>query len=181
LKQMRYLDEVVRAMKMLSENPKAVFLGQSIVYPGNIVYKTLVDVPREKKIEMPVVEDFQLGFSTGLALAGFIPVTTFPRMDFLILACNQLVNHLDKLSIISNGKVCPKVIIKTMVGSVRPLDPGHQHRQDYIGAMLLMCRTIDVIDLTEPEQIYPAHELALNRNDGRSTLLVEHGDFYNEK
>ncbi len=178
---MRYLDEVVRSMKMLAAHPKTLFLGQSIVYAGNIIYKTLVDVPTERKIEMPVMEDFQMGFSVGLALAGYVPVTTYPRMDFLILACNQLVNHLDKFPAISHGAACPKVIIKTMVGSVRPLDPGHQHRQNHIEALRLMCKSVDIIELREPEQIYPAHELALLRTDGRSTMLVEWGDDYNEK
>ena len=177
----RYLDEVVRSMKMLAEQPKTLFLGQSIVYAGNIIHKTLIDVPINKKIEMPVTEDFQMGYSIGLALGGYIPITTYPRMDFLILACNQLVNHLDKFHDISHGAVHPKVIIKTMVGSVRPLDPGHQHKQNYIEALRLMCKTIDIIDLVDPAQIFPAHELALRRTDGRSTMLVEYGDYYNDK
>ena len=40
---------------------------------------------------------------------------------------------------------------------------------------------IDIITLDEPEKIFPSYEKALNREDGRSTLLVEYGDFYNEK
>ena len=73
----RYLDEVVRSMKMLAEQPKTLFLGQSIVYAGNIIHKTLIDVPINKKIEMPVTEDFQMGYSIGLALGGYIPITTY--------------------------------------------------------------------------------------------------------
>ena len=38
-----------------------------------------------------------MGMSIGLALNGYIPITCFPRFDFLILAFNQLVNHLDKI------------------------------------------------------------------------------------
>jgi hypothetical protein len=44
-----------------------------------------------------------------------------------------------------------------------------------------MCTTIEVIRLDEPQDIYPAYEKALNRTDGRSTLIVEYGDYYNEK
>ena len=44
-----------------------------------------------------------------------------------------------------------------------------------------MCKTIDVIELIEPEDIIPAYELALNRTDGKSTILVEFGDFSKEK
>ena len=40
---------------------------------------------------------------------------------------------------------------------------------------------IDIIKLNEAEDIFPAYEKALNRQDGRSTLLVEFGDYYNEK
>ena len=44
-----------------------------------------------------------------------------------------------------------------------------------------MCTTIDVIKLNEPEEIFYSYEKALNRKDGRSTILVEYGDYYNEK
>jgi hypothetical protein len=35
--------------------------------------------------------------SIGLAMQGYVPITCYPRFDFLILAFNQLVNHLDKI------------------------------------------------------------------------------------
>ena len=44
-----------------------------------------------------------------------------------------------------------------------------------------MCSTIDIIKLNEAEDVFPAYKKALNRQDGRSTLLVEFGDYYNEK
>jgi hypothetical protein len=44
-----------------------------------------------------------------------------------------------------------------------------------------MCKTIEVIRLDEPEQIFPAYKKALEREDGRSTIIVEYGDYYNEK
>lgn len=44
-----------------------------------------------------------------------------------------------------------------------------------------MCGHIEVIRLDEPEQVFPAYEKALTRTDGKSTIVVEWGDFYNEK
>ena len=41
--------------------------------------------------------------------------------------------------------------------------------------------TVDVIKLNEPEDIFPAYQKAYNRTDGKSTVLVEWGDYYNEK
>ena len=44
-----------------------------------------------------------------------------------------------------------------------------------------MCKSIDIVSLNEPENIMPSYKKALNRKDGRSTILVEFGDYYNEK
>ena len=54
------------------------------MYSGNAIYNTLVKVPK-KKIEMPVFEDVQMGLSLGMALNGYVPISCFPRFDFLIL------------------------------------------------------------------------------------------------
>ena len=90
-------------MSFLVKNKKTIFLGQSVKYSGNAIFNTLSHIENSKKIELPVFEEVQLGLSTGLALNGYIPVTCFPRFDFLILAMNQLVNHLDKMRTLSNN------------------------------------------------------------------------------
>lgn len=168
-------------MALLAAHPQTIFIGQSVAYPGNAIYTLLKDLPADRKIELPVFEETQMGISIGLALEGLVPVSVFPRFNFLILALNQLVNHLDKIPHISHGKLRPKVIIKTMVGSARPLDPGIQHRSNFTEAFRKLGTDIVIEDLTEPELVFPAYERALIRNDGKSTILIEYGDYYNEK
>ena len=175
----KYIEELKRSMKMLSQNDKTIFIGQSIIYKGNAVFETLEDVSIDKRIEFPVAENLQMGVSLGLALNGDIPISIYPRFDFLVLALDQLVNHIDKWPLISQGKSLPKVIVRVVVGSDKPLDPGHQHKADYTEALKLMCKTIDVIKLDDYTKIYPAYELALNREDGKSTVLIEYGNLYN--
>ena len=97
MKKLKYKKELIRSMSFLAKNKKTIFIGQSVNYSGNAIFNTLSHIPKNKKIELPVFEEVQLGLSTGLALNGFIPITCFPRFDFLILAMNQLVNHLDKM------------------------------------------------------------------------------------
>ena len=179
--QLRYKKELTRAMEYLAKDPRTIFLGQSVAYQGNSIYKTLENVPLEKRIELPVFEETQMGMAIGLALGEFVPVTIYPRFNFLLLAMNQLVNHLDKIPLITGGAVWPRVIIKTAIGSERPLFPGFQHSGDFTEGMRLMLKNVDVVRLDEPEQIFPAHEKALTRPDGKSTLLIEYGDYYNEK
>jgi pyruvate/2-oxoglutarate/acetoin dehydrogenase E1 component len=175
----KYFDRLTDAMNMLAEDPRTLFLGQSVKWDGHSLFKTMFGVPEEKRLEMPVAEDFQMGFSTGLALQGIIPVTIYPRWDFLLLAANQLVNHLDKIPIVSRGEFKPKVIIRVSVGSTTPLHPGIQHCQNHTEAFKKMLQTVEVIELFYSNQIVPAYTKALTRTDGLSTLLVEYVENYN--
>ena len=75
----------------------------------------------------------------------------------------------------------PKIIIRTAVGSERPLFPGHQHIGNMSSAYRKMLSSVNIIELFEPRDIFPAYEKAYNSNDGKSYLIVEFQDFYNEK
>lgn len=169
-----YLTEVQDAMKMLSDDPRTIFVGQAVEYDGQAMHKTLIHVPMSKRLEMPVVEEFQAGFCIGLALEGYIPICIYPRFDFLICATNQIVNHLDKIPLMTEFR--PKVILRTSVGSVKPLDPGPQHRQDHTQAFKLMCQSIKITDLWNHMNIQQEYETALNSS--HSHLMIERGSLY---
>lgn len=167
---MTYYDELTRAMEMIAADPRAIFLGQSIVAGGTGMTKSFERIPREKLIEMPVAEDMQLGMATGLALGGALAVTVYPRINFLLLAMSQLVLHLDALPQFSRYR--PRVIIRTAVATPVPLDPGPQHLGDYSYALSLMLRKVKVVPLHSPDQIVPAYKRAMW--GGGSTLLIEY-------
>src|SRR5205823_4829972 len=124
---LNYRQELFRAMEWLGEKPDTLFLGQAVKYPGTAISGTLNGVPTVKLVELPVFEDVQLGICTGMALAGFVPISIFPRWPFLLAATQQLVNHLDKLPLYSHGGYTPKVIIRVGVPTRAPLDPQVQH------------------------------------------------------
>ena len=88
-----FKEAVNSAMLKLAEQENVIFVGQSVRYDGAAIFDSLKGVPMEKRLEMPVIEDFQMGFCTGLALAGKLPICIFPRIDFMLLCANQLVNH----------------------------------------------------------------------------------------
>ena len=166
---------------MLSKKKKTVFLGQSVMFSGNAIYNTLIKVPKKKKIEMPVFEDVQMGLSMGMALNGYVPISCFPRFDFLILACNQLLNHLDKIQRMSKNQFLPKVIIRTSIGSKKPLDGGPQHTQDYTTIFKKVLTEVEVIYLDDPNKIYSQFKYMINPKIKKSFLVIENGDFYNDK
>ena len=178
---MKYFDELQKSMEFLGKDSKSIFIGQAVEVPGTAMSNTLKNIDKSKLIELPVAEEMQMGITVGLALNGNIPISIFPRWNFLLYAINQLINHLDKVNVMSNNGFKAKAIIRTGIGSQRPLHPQHQHIGDFTESIRKMCTTIDVIKLNEPEDIFPSYKKALIREDGKSTLLVEYGDYYNEK
>ena len=178
---MAYFDELKKSMNWLGEQKQTVFIGQAVACPGTAMSNTLTEVDKDKLIELPVAEEMQMGMSLGLALDGAVPISIFPRWNFLLCGINQLVNHIDKVEVMGNGGFKPKIIIRTGIGSERPLHPQYQHVGDFSAAIRNMCSTVEVIKLEEPDQIFPAYERAFCREDGRATICVEYGDFYNEK
>ena len=164
-----FKQSVTDAMTMLAQNHMALFVGQSVRYDGQAQFDTFSGVPMEKRIEMPVVEDFQLGFCTGLSLQGYLPICFYPRMDFLLLAANQLVNHLDKIPLMSGYR--PKVIIRTVVGQTKPLNAGLQHTQDHTEALRLMLKTVRIDQVRYADEVIPAYQRALDSE--HSTIVVE--------
>jgi pyruvate/2-oxoglutarate/acetoin dehydrogenase E1 component len=175
-----YFNELCKSMEFLSQFTDTIFLGQSVEVAGTAMRNTLLKVKPSKLIELPVEEDFQMGLSVGMALNGIAPISIFPRWNFLLLATNQIVNHLDKLKEVTGLQQPGKVIIRTGIGSERPLHPGPQHTGDFTQAFKLMCKSINVVRLDNSAMIFQEYRKAYERNDGVSTLLVEWSDKYYE-
>ena len=155
-------------------------MGQSVKFSGNSIFGTLKNVKNRKKIEMPVMEDCQMGISIGLAMNEYLPVTCFPRFDFVLLALNQLINHLDKIQTMSRKQFRPRVFIRTAVGAKKPLNGGPQHTQNYSKVLRLMCNEIKVIELKNKKKIFKEFENAYKSKDLRSYLFIEYSDMYND-
>lgn len=157
-------------MRLLAD-AGAYFIGQGVAADGVATFDSLDGVPMAQRLELPVVEELQMGMGVGLALQGFLPVLVYPRIDFLLRAADQLVNHLDKLEEMSRGQFVPKVIIRTRVGSRTPLDAGPQHTNDYTEAFTAMLTNMYVMKVERPDQIMTAYRVALA--SPRSSLVVE--------
>ncbi|MBF0619947.1 MAG: hypothetical protein HQL19_07255 [Candidatus Omnitrophica bacterium] len=178
---MKYFDELKRTMEWLATDPRTVFIGQTAAVPGTFMYQTLRDLPKDKALELPVNESFQMQFTLGLALAGYVPVSVYPRQNFLLLAAGDMSNMIDKISAMTNGAVNPRIIIRVATGPFKPVHPGHQHIGNFAEAFRKIFDWIEVVEVNEPEDIFPAYERALMRPDPKATLIIEDGNFYNEK
>jgi len=177
----KYFDEIKKSMNFLGSKKNTIFIGQAVEVPGTAMSNTLKDIPKQKLMELPVAEEMQMGMSLGLAMDGLVPISIFPRWNFLLSGINQLVNHIDKFKCMAGRKLKPKIIIRTSIGSQRPLHPQFQHIGDFSLAIQKMCTTVEVIKLNNPDEIFKSYKKAYERKDGKNTIIVEYGDYYSEK
>ena len=171
-----YLDALTESMQLCMDDPSTIFIGQQIVYYGNPMSKTIEGLPKERMIETPVMEETQMGMSIGLSMVGHKVVTFYPRWDFLICAVNQLVNHADKLQIMSDGEWKPNIIVRVGKGSDKPLDPGHQHKADYTEPFRQIMTNATIVKLDSVDKIKPAYTNAIKK--GGLHILVEYPELY---
>ena len=176
---MKYKEELIKSMKWLGEKDNTIFLGQATAFSGHAISGTLSDVPKDKLIELPVMEELQMGMSAGLSLEGFIPISIYPRFNFMMLSINQLVNHIDTMREMTKSQLVPRVITRVAVGAKKPLDGGSQHTQDFTESIKNMLTDTVVVELKESEQIFSAFQDAYYHNG--ATVLIEWGDYYAEK
>ena len=183
---MSYHDELTRAMTWLGQQPRVVFLGQGVAaHGGTSMSSTFAGVPDDKRVEMPVAEEMQVGMCVGMSLDGWVPVCVIPRWNFALRAADQIINHLDRLPFYSGGipgtgpGYWPKVIIRVATPSSSPFNPGPQHDADFTEAFRLMLKAVKVVELKDAGDIIPAYQRAFAF--GGSTILVEFTDRYRNK
>jgi len=177
---MKYFDEMKRTMEWVAQQEKTIFVGQAVGVPGTFMFNTIKDTPDEKRLELPVCESFQMQMTVGMAFSGFLPISIYPRLNFLMLAMGDMSNIVDKMPEIYSQKY-PKVIIRSAVGPDSPVHPGHQHIGDFTEGFRKLFKNIEVIKLENPEDIFPAYQMALDPKNNKSYLMIEVGNYYQQK
>ena len=81
----------------------------------------------ERVFGTPLSEDGMTGVAIGASLAGLRPIHVHIRMDFLMLAMNQLVNIAAKSHYMYGGQVHVPIVVRSIIG--RSWGQGAQHSQ----------------------------------------------------
>jgi pyruvate/2-oxoglutarate/acetoin dehydrogenase E1 component len=81
----------------------------------------------ERVFGTPLSEDAMTGVAIGAAMAGMRPIHVHIRMDFLMLAMNQLVNIASKAHYMYGGQVKVPMVVRSMIG--KSWGQGAQHSQ----------------------------------------------------
>jgi pyruvate/2-oxoglutarate/acetoin dehydrogenase E1 component len=114
----------------MEHDEKCFAIGQGLWSPwyvGNSMRDLDKKFGKERVIDTPVSELATTGAAVGAALNGYHPIVVHPRMDFMILAADQIVNQAAKWRHMLGGKTSPTVTIRGIVN--RGGEQGAQHSQ----------------------------------------------------
>lgn len=129
--QTTYCQAILQGFDHLLEHHRDVFvLGQGLWSPW-YVGGTMTDLDkrhgRERVIDSPVSEAACTSAAVGAALAGMRPIVVHPRMDFMILAADGIVNQAAKWAHMLGGGTHPGVTFRAIIN--RGGEQGAQHSQ----------------------------------------------------
>ena len=114
----------------MARDPNVIVLGIG-VDDFKAVYGTtggLVDKFGPQRVfDTPLSEDAMTGVAVGAALAGLRPIHVHIRMDFLMLAMNQLINIAAKYRYMYGGAASVPIVVRSIIG--RGWGQGAQHSQ----------------------------------------------------
>src|SRR5262245_4430160 len=117
----------------------------------------------------PLSEDAMTGAAIGMALAGLRPIHVHIRMDFLMLAMNQLVNVAAKTRSMYGGRACVPLVVRSMIG--KSWGQGAQHSQGLHSFFM----HVPGLKVVAPATPYDAKGcLAAAVRDDDPVLYVEH-------
>jgi pyruvate/2-oxoglutarate/acetoin dehydrogenase E1 component len=128
---MTYGDAIREALAQAMKRDPSVFLmGEGIQDPASM-FGTTKGLAKElgatRTVEMPVAENGLIGVAIGAALSGQRPVISLQRVEFALLAYEQIVNNAAKTHYVSNGRHKVPLVLRLIVG--RGWGQGPEHSQ----------------------------------------------------
>ena len=115
---------------LLNTYPEVLVIGQGVWSPW-YVGKTMTDLDkkfgRTRVIDTPVSEWATTSAAVGAGLNGLKPIVVHPRMDFMILASDSLVNQAAKWRHMLGGQTSSAVTVRGIIN--RGGEQGAQHSQ----------------------------------------------------
>jgi len=130
-RQLKFVQALAEAMDLcMARDPKVVLMGLGVADAAAIFGSTkgLAEKYGPKRVlDMPVSENAITGVVLGMALNGLRPVMTHIRLEFAMLAIDQIVNQAAKWHYMFGGQASAPLVIRMVVG--RGWGQGAQHSQ----------------------------------------------------
>jgi 2-oxoisovalerate dehydrogenase E1 component len=157
---------------LLATDPRVFVVGEGVNDPKGIFGTTSGLAKRfgeNRVIEMPIAENGFTGMAIGAALAGQRPLVIHQRVEFCLLALEQLANNAAKMHYVSNGRHRVPLVVRLISGRGWGQGPAHSQTLENLFAL------IPGLKVVMPSTAADAKGLLLGAmDDGNPVIFLEH-------
>ena len=157
---------------LMRENPKVLSYGLGVNDPGKVFGTTkdlLEEFGSDRVFETPTSELGMTGVGVGLAIAGYPVVHSHQRMDFALLAMDQLVNSAAKWKFMFGDQFSVPYLARMIIG--RGWGQGPTHSQN-LESWLAHVPGIRVMVPATPQDLNDS--IAALKNTEDPIVVIEH-------
>ncbi len=165
-------------VQLMETDPRVFVIGQGLWSPW-YAGTSLLDLEKifgkHRVLDTPVSENAVTGAGVGAALAGMRPIVFHPRMDFMLLAVDPIVNQAANWSYMFAGRIGVPVVIRAVIN--RGGEQGAQHSQ----AVHSMFMHVPGLKVVMPSTPADAKGLLVSAvRDGNPVMYVDDRWLYGE-
>lgn len=158
--------------QMMEKDPSVIVLGEGVDDPKAILGTTKGLAQKygaARVFDTPLAEDAMTGVAIGMSLAGLRPIHVHIRMDFLMLAMNQLVNVAAKTHYMYGGQEHLPFVVRALIG--KSWGQGAQHSQSLYSFFM----HVPGLKVAIPTTPYDAKGCLIQAvQDDNPVLFIEH-------
>jgi len=156
----------------MAHDPSVIVLGLAVDDPKPIYGTTrglAAKFGPDRVFNTPLSEEAMTGVAIGAAMAGLRPVHVHIRMDFVLIAMNQIVNIAAKSRYMYGGAVSVPLVIRSIIG--KSWGQGAQHSQGLYSLFM----HVPGLKVVAPSTPYDAKgTLIQSIRDDNPVMFVEH-------
>ncbi len=161
----------------MARDANVIVIGEGVPDPKAIFHTTagLREKYGPKRVfDMPLSENGMTGVCIGASLSGLRPVMVHQRIDFALLAMDQLVNNAAKWHYMFGGKSSVPLVVRVIVG--RGWGQGPQHSQ----SLQAMFAQVPGLKVVMPTTAYDAKGMLVAAiEDDNPVIFIEHRWLHN--
>jgi pyruvate dehydrogenase E1 component beta subunit len=165
--------------QLLEQDDRVFVIGQGLWspwYAGSSLEDLDRDFGRNRIVDSPVSENAVTGLAVGAAIAGMRPIVFHPRMDFMLLAVDPIVNQAANWSYLFAGQIGAGITIRAVIN--RGGEQGAQHSQ----ALHAMFMHVPGLKVVMPSTPYDAKGLLMAAvTDGNPVMYIDDRWLYAEQ
>ena len=163
-------------VQAMAEDPRVFAFGEGINDRGGFFGSTegvAAKVGAARCFDVPNCEETLVGMGVGASLLGYRPVMVNLRIEFLMLAMNQIVNHAAKWPHMSGGRSRVPLTLRAMIG--KSWGQAAQHS----GALYPLFAHVPGLEVVVPGSFEDAPGLLLAAiQSDNPTIVIEEKPLY---